>query len=344
MDGEHLYLLVMFVFFTTIMALRSPEVGVDTSPYTRIFEIIRDADSLIVAFNIAPLTAPIYVLLCRSLAVISQNPQIMIVFSAFFINIGVFIYINKVSHNVVLSTYCWIGLTLFYCSMNGTRQCMAVVLVLNALYYLADNIKNLRGWIMIFLAIGIHLTSLIALIAVIGFIIEDKFRDKKIVFLISVFITIVCSLSLNGIIILFLKFFPSYSMYGTGELSYSIFKSTGGGRIIYLYIFLFLICILWIIKKSTADNFSDRFHYRMIPALIFGLVFGMINCKNILISRMLWFFLAFFISFIPSTVESYNGKVKIILHVFVIAILGAYSILSLIENQNGIVPYSLFWN
>lgn len=341
-SGEQFYLYIMFVIFTLLMALRSMEVGVDTSPYSRIFGIISDASSYKDALNNAPLSAPIYILICRTLSFFSKNPQIMIVFSAIFVNVGLFKFIKEVSCDVMLSTYCWIGLTLFYYSMNGNRQCMALVLVLNSLYFLTKDIKSKKGWLLMVIAVGIHSTCLISLIAVLGIFLADKLRDTKIVFIVTAIGSAVIALLFNRIVPFFINLFPRYSMYGTGESKYSIFKSTGGGRIVLLYIFLIAICILWAIANKSIDIATDSFHYRMLSAVVFGAVFGIFNCKNELINRMLWFYIALFISFIPASIEKYNGVIKITLRIGVMLLLGAYSILSLLENQNGVVPYFLF--
>lgn len=56
--GEKVYGLIVCVSFTFIMALRDISVGVDTAPYSRIFNTIANADGFIVAIKEAPLTAP----------------------------------------------------------------------------------------------------------------------------------------------------------------------------------------------------------------------------------------------------------------------------------------------
>lgn len=343
-NGEQIYLYSMFLLFTLIMALRSTQVGVDTSPYSRIFKIISEAGSYKGAVSVAPLSAPLYILICRLIALISLNPQILTVISAVIVNFGLFHYIKKVSCNVVLSTFCWIGLSLFYFSMNGNRQCMALVIVINALYYISENIKSLKGWILFLLAIGIHSTSVFAIVAIFGIILVNKLQSIKKIVIVSTLISAITALLLNRIVPLFMRLFPRYSMYGTGESKYSIFQSTGGGRIIFLYIFLMIICILWIYTNGKNDTIQDNFHYRMLPALIFGVIFGIVHCRNELITRMLWFYMAIFISFIPATLEKYKGYFKTILTIGVIVVLVIYSLLSLIENHNGVVPYVFFWN
>lgn len=340
--GINIYLIVTFVIMTSIMALRSPEVGVDTAPYTRIFNTIANSNTFIEAIKTAPLTAPIYVLICYVLSIFSKDSQIMIVFSSFFVNIGLWHFIKKESVNPVLSIFCWIGLSLFYCSMNGNRQCMALVLVINALIYLTENIKSIKGWIMILLAAGIHSTSLFIIIAIFGIVFSEKVKNPMLIFYGSFAISFCVSIVYSPLIKMFIHFFPRYAMYLSGESSYSILEGTGGGRVVIIYLFLLSLCFLWFFAYKKNKIELDKFHKKMFPALIFGAVFGIFNCRNELINRMLWFYISLYITFIPYILKKYYK----IGHIFTVATIGAlfvYSFLTLIENQNGVVPYSFFW-
>ncbi len=343
-SGKQMYLFVMFVVFTLLMALRSASVGVDTAPYSRIFGIIQRAGSLRDAATAAPLSAPVYIGICWLLGLMSEDPQILVVFSALFINIGLFIFIGRVSSNVVLSTFCWIGLTMFYSSMNATRQYMALVLTLNALVYFVKSWKSKKGWLLMLLAAGIHSTCLVVIVAVMGVLLADKLRESRLIFIVTAIAGSLASVVFYGMVQIFLRIFPSsrYNMYGTGEAKYSIFENTGGGRIIFLYIFLLAICILWTYANKKQDE-EDLFHSRMLPALVFGVAFGIFNCRNELLNRMLWFYTSIFITFIPAALGKYKGSSKLVIGAVVLAALGAYSIISLLNNQNGVVPYALFW-
>ena len=319
--GEKVYGLIVCVSFTFIMALRDISVGVDTAPYSRIFNTIANADGFIVAIKEAPLTAPVYVIFCKALSYISKDPQILIIASALIINIGLILLVNKVSVNVSASYLAWIGLTLFYCSMNGSRQCIALVLALHALVLLSDNIKNKRAWWLFAIAIMIHSTAII------------------LVFAIGVVIAVGYGIGVK----LLLHFVPRYSMYTMDGSTYSIFNSTGGGRIVLLYIILFGIDMLWILRKQNTNKSEDEFVEKMLPALLFGAIFGIINSKNELINRLLWYYLGIYVLCIPSVLSKYKKFERLILTVGVVAVLLTYSIISLRENQNGVVPYSFFW-
>lgn len=341
--GEKVYGLIVCVSFTFIMALRDISVGVDTAPYSRIFNTIANADGFIVAIKEAPLTAPVYVIFCKALSYISKDPQILIIASALIINIGLILLVNKVSVNVSASYLAWIGLTLFYCSMNGSRQCIALVLALHALVLLSDNIKNKRAWWLFAIAIMIHSTAIILVFAIGGIILEKKLGDNKICISVSIIASLVIAVGYGIGVKLLLHFVPRYSMYTMEGSTYSIFNSTGGGRIVLLYIILFGIDMLWILRKQNTNKSEDEFVEKMLPALLFGAIFGIINSKNELINRLLWYYLGIYVLCIPSVLSKYKKFERLILTVGVVAVLLTYSIISLRENQNGVVPYSFFW-
>ena len=81
----------------------------------------------------------------------------------------------------------------------------------------------------------------------------------------------------------------------------------------------------------------------MLPAVLFGAIFGIINSKNILINRLLWYYLGIYTLFIPDVLVKYKKNKRIILTIGITIVLFGYSVLSLKENQNGVVPYRFFW-
>ncbi|CUM97551.1 Uncharacterised protein [Blautia hydrogenotrophica] len=342
-EGNTIYSLIVCYTFTFIMALRNISVGVDTAPYARIFTIIVNTNNFIDAIRNAPLTAPVYVIFCKVLSYISKDPQIVIVVSSLIINIGLMKLINKVSVNAPVSYLSWIGLTLFYCSMNGTRQCMALVLSLHTLIMLSENLKGRRAWTLFIIAVLIHPTALVLLFAVGGIILADKIQDNKLLFIISVVASFIIAGGYGIGVRLVLKFIPRYFIYTSGESEYSIFDSTGEGRIVLLYLVLFGITLLWMFRTHTNNSSKRGFIEKMLPAVLFGAIFGILNSKNELINRLLWYYLGIYVLFIPSVLEKYKKYERWMLTVGIVAVLLIYSILSLTENQNGVVPYCFFW-
>jgi hypothetical protein len=211
---------------------------------------------------------------------------------------------------------------------------MALVLALNAILYLSNDMKSFKGWVLWIAAVFIHVTTIFTVPVILSILFSNKIKQKKVLFGISFIIGIVASFTYQIFVYLILKFVPGYAMYISSNATYNIFGGTGGGRIALLYIFLLLVVYLFIISEE-----SESFSNLIMPALTFGLVFGIVNCRNELVNRMLWYYLALFLPFIPAVTK--NSKLT---KVGILSILVIYSIISLLENQNGIVPYITYWN
>lgn len=332
--GKQVYAAFCFVVLTLLAALRAKSVGVDTAAYSRIFTNIISYDSLWYALTHNPVSAPVYIIFCRLLSYISHDVQTLTIFSAIFINICLLSFIKKTSDDYAVSYISWIGLTLLYCSLNGTRQCMALTLAMNAVVILSENMKSFKGWILWVLAIGIHITTLFTAPIFISIWAAKKFKNKTMLFAVSLIVGAVVAFTYKGIVMLLIRFVPKYAMYTSGASAFNIFKGNGGGRIVVLY--LFLLGVIYLFVKSDV---SEGFSYLVMPALAFGMAFGIINCQNELVNRMLWYYLALFLPFIPSFTK--NTK---IIKFGILGVLLLYSLISLMENQNGVVPYVAFWN
>ena len=346
-SGNDMYSVSAFVALTLVMALRAKSVGVDTAAYSRIFTRIASYDSFLYGLSHDALNGPVYIAICRVLSMISRDPQILTVFTALFINIGLYIFIKRTTEDHAAAYIAWIGLTLFYCSMNGSRQCMALVMVINALDMLSKNLKDAKAWTLCLLAAGIHATAIFALIAVLGIIAVKRVADKKKLFAGSLMFGAVFAFTYKGAVMLILKLIPGYAIYTASNAAYNIFEGSGGGRIVLLYLFLMAVLMLWLwLDMAEAEKDTDKplFCDFFMPAVTFALAFGIINCRNELVNRMLWYYLALLIPFIPSVADKYGRNAGMLIKSGILAVLIVYSLLSLIENQNGIVPYVAFWN
>ncbi|MGN0159528.1 MAG: EpsG family protein [Brotaphodocola sp.] len=335
-------MIALYIILTVIMALRAFTVGVDTLTYMKIFISIGKSPSLLEAWKIAPLSAPLYIIFCRMLSYVSLNPQILTVMTSILVNFGLFVFVIRESKIPVLSIFCWVGLTLFYCSMNGNRQCLAVVLTLNSLHYLSRDLKSKKGWLLFGIAVGVHSTALILLIAVLGIVLSNRIRNSRMIFIIAIVASTVFSVIFPLIVTGVVHVVPRYAMYISGNAKYSILNGTGGGRVVILYMFLLCIVCLWI---AAGDKENDEFSFnrKMLLSVVFCSIFGAFNCKNELINRMLWYYLALYIVFIPDMLSRYCQEYRLFLKVGIVFVLVVYSFLSLIENQNGVVPYISFF-
>lgn len=338
-----LYLIIMAIIFTIIMGLRSQSVGIDTSLYVKNFLRIGGYQDLITALSKESNSIPVYAILCRLIFRIYSNAQFHIFVEALLINISLFIYIKKTSVNYIMSVFLYYGLTLMYFGMNGTRQTLSIVLCANAIDILNRNIKNYKGWILFVLAVGIHVVGLISIVMIAGMFISKR---KNIKIITGVFagmgavIGPIFFVLSNAIA----NYFPHYKIYFDGRAVYGLNSEEGGGRIIIVYLFLSVFILAWFVYKGHKDTALRSIYFsRLIPGIAFGIFLGIFNASNILINRVVWYFVIFFISFIPYVIGRCPRYTREILSKSTVIAFLTYSFLFLRENHGAIVPYHFFW-
>lgn len=343
--GKNAYLILMALICILCMGLRNQSVGYDTMLYVKNFIRIGSYPDILSALLKESNSISVYVLLCRAIYRISPDPQVHIFAEAVLINVGVFLFIKRTSVEYQLSTFLYFGLTLMYFAMNGARQTIAMVFCANAITILAKNIKDLKGWIWFALGVGVHIISLVAMGLIAGIVIYNIKMDKKIVTGIFAAIGAFTGSALFVISRVFSKYFSHYEIYFNGHASYDLRASVGGGRIVIIYLYLAMFVIIWLFQKEhKVKNEYDEMFSRLIPGIAFGIALGIVNSRNVLMNRMVLYYMIFFITLIPYVISRCSKNIKIILTAGTVIAFLAYSILFLRENQGAIVPYRLFWN
>ena len=113
---KKIYLIVSFILLAGIAALRTKNVGIDTLQF-------HDAYLRIGYLDWTELTTERYEIgfsvLCKLLNYITANPQILISFTAIFINFSVVRFIYKNSNDVVFSILLYILLNFYFSYMNN---------------------------------------------------------------------------------------------------------------------------------------------------------------------------------------------------------------------------------
>jgi len=343
-DGQKVYLWMMFLIFFLVMGLRAPSVGTDTLLYGQLYRTIGSYNSLLDALENPQLqSAPAYILISRFLNWFSSDPQILSIATGLYISAFLFLFILKTSKDIPLSVFSWIGLALFFSSMNTNRQYMAMVTLLYGLFCLFEKFKNLKGWLLILLALGLHQTSFVAIAIVMsGMFLATKVKDNRLIIIISSAAGIILSFLLPVGINFFNMLFPRYARYTVGYSA--IFDFLGQGRVIILYVFLFSLCLLVLFgKKSDNDDKVDNFCQKIFPAVICMTIFGIFNNDIILANRIVSYFIALYICIIPYVLNRYSGVSRIYLRAGIILALSIYAGIAMWEGISGSTPYRFFW-
>lgn len=348
-NGEATYLFIVFLILICIMAFRASSIGTDTGTYYRMFINISNTNTFTDAVKVSRITAPVYVAYVFLLSRIVKIPQVVTVMNSIIVGVGIYKFIKKTSAHYFYSVMLYVCLPLFFESMNGTRQFMAIGLALNAFLYLIESKKSVKGWILLLLAIGIHNTAIVFGVAILSIVSVEKAENDREIFMKSLIMSLGVVFTFQVLMNFIVRFFPYYTMYLNGNNAAQITSESGNGRIILLY-FILAIALLIVIyfRRGKIDNklHDEKTKYvsYIIPSITFCVVMGISNAKNILINRLLWYFLTMFIVLMPNGYQLLKTKQKKLLCICTILVISVYGLFHLIEDKSGIVPYVFFWN
>lgn len=343
--GEIVYLQVAMLILYIVMALRGRTVGTDTSTYLNMYKRITEAGTFSNALNVSSISsAPVYVLYLFLLSRISNNLRLMIIMNSLVICLGVYRIIKKQSSNYFLSIFLFITLTLYYESMNGSRQFMAIVMAVNAYIIIKENARGIRGWLLLVLALGTHITVAAFFIIFVGDLITKKVQSERRIMFLTLLISVMISMMFGLIVQLVLNFFPAYSTYVNGTFTTQIFDNDGSGRIVLLYAALLITLIYCGVNINIRHNdWGGRREKGNINSFYFACVFcavsGILFSKNVLFNRILWPFLFCFILYIPDAFRRIKAKEKQVVLMGLSMILLVYCFFHLYEDKSSIIPY-----
>ena len=173
--GNDVYLFLVFFMLGLVMALRAKSVGTDTFTYYIINQKIRNSYSFEDALKSSTLSsAPLYVLYSYVLSHMFDSNQMILMLNSLIICVGFYRFIKKTSTNYIYSSLLFMLLTLYFESMNGMRQFVAIALALNAFLFLKDDMKSIKGWLIYIGAVLIHTTAIAFLVAIAGMMFVKK--------------------------------------------------------------------------------------------------------------------------------------------------------------------------
>lgn len=209
------------------------------------------------------------------LGMISSNPQLYVFTTSLIISIGMAIFIYRTSTNVVISTFLFLTLNLFFIALNTGRQWVSVVLALNAFFYLQKNIWSKLGWILFFIACGIHNATFSFLPGIAGIYLAKYCHQYKKLVLTSIGGTLLCLVTFFVVSQIFVNYFPHYAMYVNGTNANNIVENTGGGKIIVEYMMFLSIFIMYSIAVAFSKiRYYGTLEYAIIPSTIFCNLIG----------------------------------------------------------------------
>ena len=336
------YFWFLVVAFSLLAGLRALSVGTDTQMYSNMFYRIREQSSLEGAFAASTITAPVYVVVCWLIGKMGFSYRAIMLLAAFFTYIGLARFVLKTSIKPAISLLLFMAFGMFFQSMNGMRQYLAISVSANAYVGLYENgIKKPSFWILFFVSAGIHTTALVLLPAFACVLyLNHSASDYKFKIKVVVVLAVLSAIMLRPLVEVFISIFPKYSMYD-GTTNIDIFSNEYGGRIRILYAFLlFLVAVFVFVGWDGIDRGDiGKWWVPLLPLCIIASVIGLVYGKSFLINRLLWFYMIAFISFIPNLVGSIPKRTKRVMILLIVTVLAAWSCAQLIENQDEVIPY-----
>ena len=175
---KKIYLICICLFVILLGGLRAVSVGTDTRQYWSAFNLIKElpADQLWDTRY-----EPGFVILCRLLSGISDNPHILLMVSSIMIFVPCFIFIYRNSADVVLSSYLFVTLGFILSMFNLMRQGLAIGIILIGVEFFFKRKNYFFFLLMCVLAMQFHQSAIISVVLI--FVPSIKKWDLKKIFI-----------------------------------------------------------------------------------------------------------------------------------------------------------------
>lgn len=329
--GKIIYLYFTLIQLTLLGGLRGITVGTDTAAYHDIFYKVQETSTLKGLWNIREEIG--YVLINKLIAIMGGGPQVVMLVTSAFVAGGFLLFITYNSDDVFLSVLLLLSLMFFFTSLNGIRQYMATVVLLNAYLFLKRK-KLLPYLFLCVIAISFHKTALLF----VPFYLVNLIKwNQKRVFIFFIIVAILTAFS-TQLIDLVVKVLPQYKHY----LDTRYFQPTNGVMmpIVFFTIFAFVAFIFFVAKPYEDKDFSNWIIF--FSFLLFLTVVGVTSSS--IANRLGWYLSPYLIVLIPKALKYLPTTAKTI-STFGIGLMGfAYFVYCLSIEWQEVVPYVFYWN
>ncbi|WP_440898001.1 EpsG family protein [Amphibacillus sp. Q70] len=347
--GNKVYMINVFLVLFFISAFRSVNIGNDTQDYFLMFYRFGNMNSV---FNLDSTIEIGYRILNRALYTISSNTLILTTVTSAII-IGVFMkFIYKNSKITWLSVLLFLNLRIFYFTLSGIRQSIALAVILVSYKYVKER-KFIPFFILVIVASTFHLTALVFLIVYP----LSKINYTKKVMNTYLVISGLLFLLFDYFIIFILRFFPKYQVY----ISSSYFENTRLASMVDFFVILSIFVFGYILRKNFNNNevrikrkskktmIKNKYATEkniLLHIISLALLFTFIAINVSLVKRVGLYFFIFTIIYIPNVIQKIQDKnLKLLLLYSITVLTFAYNIIILIYRPEWqhVYPYEFFW-
>lgn len=289
--SDNIYLSLVFIIFTIIVASREMNVGNDTQMYLNLFENCATNKWGIAKsggyFEIG------YLIFNILISYISPNPRFFMIVMSIIFNYVIYSFIKKYSNNCLLSTISYVGLLFFYTSMTMMRQFLAITIFLYSFKYIKEK-KFLKYFISVVIASQIHSSAWIGLL--LYPIYNAKFTKKRMSFIILIGIigTVFIGPLANFV----------YSLLGRTNYYTDRIGSESISNVIYTLIYLIMFIFTYFVTKNKEIKNRNFYLYSLLMAAVFNMLAINMN----ILARAAEYFNILSIIVLPNVINSIEIK------------------------------------
>ncbi len=341
---------LIFLILWAMLAFKASFIGSDTESYIRVFqEAVSWRYSHPFAFGGKLFTNDSryetgYVVLNRILACFTNDPQWLFIVTATFFIFVCRKFVYEKSKDVCFSIFLFIALRLFYFSMSGIRQAIAMFICLIAYRYIEKR-KLVPFIVCVLLAMQFHITAIVFFLAYpISFLKFNKFNC-----LVLSALGIVVFFSFDAILTEVLGYVSDYYSHYTSTKRFS--EGNIGNILVAVIQLLFLLLSLLSTYGSNEKNkYTKSFDepafmkYMMLVSILLSVV----SIRATTLDRLYYYFWIFAIIYAPNVISNITTKdlQRLVIKSLVIVFTMAYNMTLLYYRPEwfNITPYKFFWN
>lgn len=312
------------IVLSLVLGLRSESIGVDTSSYYAIFDLINSEWFNEEFYN----WEPGFVIVNKIINLIGGDARHAILVLSFINMIFIGLFLKDTSPNLTLSLVLFLGLSFYFSSFNIVRQTIAVSITCYAFRYLYD--KKYIVWILLYLlALSFHASSLVFLLYFLTSVFKKKINLLLVLWLISlvfIFSPNLIQYIINGISFIIPSQYLLYADY---------LEETKSVRLRMLYSQVFFITFFVYYKRSNPSLNRELIFISMISIIL-------VNCLTFsgYIYRLALYFTIFQIVALPIVINKFfKVKSRYIINLLVCLVMTILYFRSLLSNSQEQYPY-----
>lgn len=339
------YSVIMALFVGAVIGFRALTIGTDTIVYYNLFYRLENA-----AFNWGDFAeTQLFYILIKVFQSIGLSYNSLKIATGFIFSISIAYVMHKLSDNLIISWMVFICSGLLMLSMNISRQCLSIGIVLVAFVKFKE--KKFRLAVILFIiAVLLHNVTLFAL--VFWPISKIKLNYKSIAA--GVALAFMGKLLFNPAIYFFVRLFPAYSRYLDPTWALSIFhrgsnsfSSFFGFNLKMISILFILILSMFVSSQKVLSDEKSKHITEMSPIIALYIMSAMAFGDSAQFIRIVLPIQFLFVVYSANVIQALPGKgLKPLFATGFVLMLNVRFVLSLMIDNVGkqeFVPYSFFW-